>query len=264
MTPNTDTQEVKLVHGIRGGIPNERMEQIHAGLPRSLELKKLHPYLETEDPFIAFGSGHTKAHAQVRLSQGWHLLNEARFALVEADACKVFYEECEPNLIEAIYWRRFYFDDAVLRLCSSCEHLLQCVNFHWNLGVPPKSIGLGKVITAAAKSTVPEVNGAVATSLRGLTTEWKDCKTYRNDWVHNERPGVAGLGWEISFNKQSIPPQMAEVLKVLKKSGYPPTTGSLKSIGFGKGREIGDLDRIVRTAFCQLFGAYEGVTPLLA
>jgi hypothetical protein len=31
----------EVVQGIRGGIPNERMEQIQAGLPRCLDLKKL-------------------------------------------------------------------------------------------------------------------------------------------------------------------------------------------------------------------------------
>jgi len=249
------------VYGIRGGIPNQRMEQINAGLPRSFELQKLHPYLETENPFVILGCEQTKARAQVRLSQGWHLLNEGRTALVEADACKVFYEECEPNPVEAIYWRRFYLDDASLRLCSSGEHLLQCVNFYWKLGVPPKRISLQKVVTAAEKSNVPDVNAVAARTLRSLTTEWDDCKKYRNDWVHNERPGIAGLAWEISFSdKQSVPRQMAQVLK---QSGYP-STATVRSIGFGTGRQIGELDRVVRTVFCQLFRAYEGVAPLVA
>src|ERR1017187_9179664 len=190
MTPNTGNQEVGLVHGIRGGIPNDRMEHIQAGLPRSFELRNLNPCLD--NPLAALGSELTKVHAHVRLSQGWHLLNEARSALIEADACKVFYEECEPNPVEAVYRCRFYLDDAVLRLCSSCEHLLQCVNLYWGLSLPKKRRNslLVVVITEAEKSNLPQVSGDVATSLRGLGTDWTECTRYRNAWVHDLRPGI--------------------------------------------------------------------------
>jgi hypothetical protein len=263
MTPTTENQEIKLVHGIRGGIPNDRMKQIHAGLPRSLELQHLNPYLEIDNPLVTFGSKPTKIRAYVRLSQGWHLLNEARIALIEAEACKVFYEECEPNPIEAIYWCRFYLDDAALRLCSSCEHLLQCVNFYWGLGVPPKSTDLfKKVITAAEKSSLPQVSADAATSLRGLTTDWRECKKYRNDWVHNERPGIAGIAWEVSFkesNAEDIPPAISQALK---ESGHPPIPS--RKTSFGTGRKIAELHRIVISAYLQLFGVYEHLAPLLA
>jgi hypothetical protein len=255
MTPNADAdnQKAKHVHGIRGGIPNERMEQIQAGLPRSLELRNLNPCLE--NPLVALGSKHTKIRAHVRLSQGWHLLNEARIALIEAEACTAFYEECEPNPTEAVYWCRFYLDDAILRLYSSRESLLLAVRYYWGLTIPKKSRDslLVKVITAAATSNLPEVSGDVTTALRGLTTDWTTCKEYRDDWVHNERPAIEGLGWEVLFkpsNARDIPPI------ILKELRYP-ATASGHSVSVGTGRKIGELHQAVRNAYGQLLGVYE-------
>jgi hypothetical protein len=263
MSADTGNQEADLVHGMRGGIPNDRMERIHAGLPRSIELRNLNSCLE--NPLVALGSGPTKVHGHVRLYQGWHLLNEARIALIEADACKLFYEECQPNPIEAIYRCRFYLDDAALRLYSSCEHLLQSVNLYWGLGVPIKSRGLfAKVIAEAEKSNLPELSADVATGLRGLGPDWEACKKYRNDWVHNERPGIAGLERELSFgprNAQDIPPA---IVKAIKDSGHLlSVTGSGKSVSVRGGLEINELRRIVRNAYCQLLGVYERLAPLL-
>jgi hypothetical protein len=262
MTPKTSNKKSKIVHGIRGGIPADRMEQIQAALPRSMDLQDLNPCLV--DPIAALGSEQTKVRAHVRLSQGWHLLNEVRSALIEAEACKVFYEECEPNTMEAIYWARFYLDDAALRLNSSGEHLLRSMIYYWSLGVDPKAREslLIKVITASGKSHLPQVSEVVATSLRGLTTDWNECKKYRDDWVHNERPGIDGLGWEVSFNRwtmRDIPP---EVVRHMEQSGHP-IAASGKSVSLGTGRKISELNRIVRGAYSQLFSAYERLAPLL-
>jgi Cthe_2314-like HEPN len=261
MTPNKENHKAKIAHGLRGGIPNDRMEQIQMGLPRSLELRNLNPCLE--DPLATLGSKGTKLikiQAYVRLSQGWHLLNEARSALIEAEACKVFYEEREPNPVEALYRCRFYLDDAALRLCSSCEHLLQCVNFYWGLGVPIKSRDLfRKVITETERSNLPEVSGEVTTSLRGVTTtEWEECKKYRNNWVHNERPGIDGLDWEVSFKSRNVQDIPAAILEELRIPVVPR-----KSIRVGTGRKIAELHRVVRNAYCQLFGVYERLAPLV-
>jgi hypothetical protein len=251
-----------MIHGMRGGIPTTRMEQIQLGLPRSFELRNLNPCLL--NPIFVPGSEHTKIRAHVRLSQGWHLLNEARSALIEAEACKVFYEECEPNPVEAIYRCRFYLDDAALRLYSSCEHLLKSVTFYWGLSLAAKSRDslLVKVVAAAEKSGLPLVSGDVTTSLRGLTTDWTECKKYRDDWVHNERPGIDGLDWEVSFKSGNAPDIPAEIVHALKESGYP-VAASGKSVSIGIGRKIAELHRVVRNAYCQLFGVYEHLAPLL-
>jgi hypothetical protein len=247
-----------MIHGMRGGITAARMEQIHASLPYSLELRNLNPCLE--NPLAKLGSEHAKSHAHVRLSQGWHLLNEARTALIEAEACKAFYEECEPNPVEAVYRCRYYLDDAILRLYPSCEHLLRSVIFYWSLSIPKvRNSLLEKVIAAAESSGIPEVSGDVTASLRSLATDWKECKKYRDDWVHNERPALQGLEFEVLFKKWNEADIPEPILRALGIS--PKASGS--KIVVGKGRTISDLNGVARNSYCQLFGVYERLVPLL-
>jgi hypothetical protein len=132
---NTEGQRSDLIYGMRGGVPSDLMEQIHLALPYSMALRDAHPYLA--DVFAApFVVGMNQMQARLRLSDGWHMLNQARAALIEAEACKIFYEQIQPDPTEAIYRCRFYLDDAALRLHSSCEHLLGCIAVRWDLHAP--------------------------------------------------------------------------------------------------------------------------------
>ncbi|MGI8962044.1 MAG: hypothetical protein ACR2IV_20260 [Bryobacteraceae bacterium] len=120
------------VFGMRGGIPGDRMKQIHSELPYSLLVRELAPILV--DPLSALKLfGINKVEGIVRLSEGWHLLNESRSALVEADACKIFYQEVQPNPTEAIYRSRFFLDDATLRLHPSCLYAIDFVRIYWSV-----------------------------------------------------------------------------------------------------------------------------------
>ena len=65
MTPTTEHQEVKLIHGMRGAIPSDRMEQIHLQLPYSMTLRDVLPYLA--DPLAAPLVRGDKMRARVRL-----------------------------------------------------------------------------------------------------------------------------------------------------------------------------------------------------
>ncbi len=293
MTPTPENREVELVHGMRGGIPSERMEQIHLGLPYSMELRDVLPYLA--DPLAAPLVRIDRMRARVRLSDGWHTLNQARMALVESEACKVFYEDVQPDPVEADYHCRFYLDDAALRLYSSCEHLLWCVVAYWNLPsnvsqrkvrrslwvlvkrivvhltrdllnvargktvdrLPPL---LARVIREAERSEHPQVSGEVAKILRRLRSNeaWKGCTKYRHDWVHNRLPAIKGLSSDIVFKTfdygQELPPE------ILKHVG--PKKGVKMTVGVG--RDISILRETVRNAYGELFQAYKRLAKLLA
>jgi hypothetical protein len=262
MTPNTEDQGIKLVHGMRGGIPSNRMEQIHSGLPYSITLRDVLPYLV--DPLVeAFGIKMGKMRARVRLSDGWHMLNQARIAVVEAEACTIFYEECQPNHTEALYRSLYYLDDAALRLHSSCEHMLRSVVLHWALSVPVKDSReslLVRVLNMAEHSNQSQVRVDVAKILRKLRSSnaWKACIKHRNDWVHNRLPPINGLFPDILFKafdyEKQVPPAILKYVGL--KKGVTMTVGI--------GRDIGVLHQVVRNAYGELFRVYEGLVKLLA
>jgi hypothetical protein len=250
-----------MIYGMRGGIEAAQMEAIHAGLPYSLELRTLNPCLE--NPLASLGgqtSEYSRIHALVRLSHGWHLLNEVRTALIEAEACKLFYENVEPSPMEAAYRCRFYLDDAILRLYPSCEHLLRSIIFYWGLTLPTvRRPLLAKVIAAAENSTIPDLSGTVAASLQSLAEEWQTCKKYRDDWVHNERPALQGIDFEVSFdnlNEGDIPEPISTALGL-------PTGVSGRKMVVAMGIPITELHQAVKSAYCQLFGVYERLVPLI-
>jgi hypothetical protein len=156
MTPNAENQEEKLVYGMRGGIPSDRMEQIHLGLPYSITLRDVFPYLADPlaPPLVRIG----EMQARVRLSNGWHMLNQARIALVEAEACTLFYEECQHNHTEALYRCQYYLDDAALRLHSiiaasiMLRSVAGCISFIFSKrAVQPSAVNSAHVIERSSE-----------------------------------------------------------------------------------------------------------------
>jgi hypothetical protein len=215
--------------------------------------------------------------AMVRLSDGWHMLNQARLALIEAQACTIFYTEIQKNRPEALYHCRYYLDDAALRLCSSCEHMVQFVILHWHLAITkgadpngPNSSSTAQregslvlALKAAERRNNAQVPTEVVKILRALRSSkaWRACVQHRHDWVHNRLPATSGLHPEIRFettrNLKGIPP------KILKH--LPSASGQKYAwVSFGMGSDISVFHETMRNAYGDLFRGYEGLAKLLA
>jgi hypothetical protein len=124
---------------------------------------------------------------------------------------------------------------------------------------------LVRVLRETERATLPVVRKEVAKLLRQLNASrsWKDCIVYRNLWVHNMLPAVAGLHPEVLFKrfdaKKEFPP---EVLRMLEAAGRPVTEGRKMTLAVG--RDIDELRETVRNAYGDLFRAYESLIKLLA
>ncbi|MGH9450861.1 MAG: hypothetical protein ACRD11_09985 [Terriglobia bacterium] len=176
---------------MRGVIPTEVMDRIASAYPNSVSLSD--SVVSVCYPLLGEDDRETQS-AQVRLEDGWHMLNEARVALIEAEAHRLWYEEYRkpPNHSTAIFFRKFYLDDASLRIYSSGEQLFKTVRWYWRL---PKEKGkyLLDSVLSAMKHEIP--NHPVVPLLEdiGNSDAWKDNTRYRCDWVHNKRPLIEGL-----------------------------------------------------------------------
>jgi hypothetical protein len=282
-------------YGMRGGIPAVRMQHIQNALPRSYDLRHKIPHFEDLLSGLPLrGIGFAKHRGMIGLIDGWHMINQARIALVEAEACKVFYEEVRPDPTEAKYRSRFYLDDAALRLYSSCEHLLWHTVYYWDLSLREsrwrralrtticfvaRPLGtlqrrnwctprqertplLVRVIQAAERSTRRELR-ELARPLRVLrsSNDWQTCAKYRNDWVHNKTPGIVGLNGEISFG--NVSKREVEHFRIMSSQTGAPVPRGKKKITFGVGRDMDELRRIVRNAYGDLLRAYESLIELM-
>jgi len=260
----SEEQEVEMEFGMRGGIPSNRMEQIHMALPYAISLSDTLPRLA--DPIGILFSEPGKSRAAVRLSDGWHLLNQARLALIEADACTVFYKEIKSNLDEAHFHCRYYLDDAALRLYSSCEHMVQSVVLQWSLKMPKphsRKGSLALVLDATWPPDYGQTRREVLKLLAKLRSEksWKKCVTYRNDWVHNRLPAISERFSQITFEKvdadKAFPPE------ILKYMGFKQGQ-KCKLTSLGIAPNIDELRETIRNAYCELFLVFEGLAKLLA
>ncbi len=154
--------------------------------------------------------------ASVYFRAALDLLTEARYALHEVFAHRIWYlqKKDPPNEITAAFFGRFYADDAALRLYSAGEQYLvdaikkmleikrtqlapckkRIEKQHKTAGEGQRKITRLEIIGdfLSAQETVYPFTEAI-TSLKDLE-EWKTTVDYRNRWVHEQPPTVAGMG----------------------------------------------------------------------
>ena len=145
-----------------------------------------------------------------------HTLAYAAYALREVFAHQIWYLEKKdpPNKMAAAFFGRFYADDAALRLCSAGEQYLvdaikkmleisdeQLVPYrkkrkkkYKREKINPREITKLEIVGdfLSARKTVYPFTEAI-TSLTD-SKEWKTTVDYRNRWVHEQPPTVAGMG----------------------------------------------------------------------
>jgi hypothetical protein len=148
------------------------------------------------------------------LWDGWHLLCEANLALGEAEACRVWYAELRapPNEASAKYFSRYYLDDAALRIHASSQHMFNAIKAHFNLRRVGKK-RRGKNLLESTLDALEHKNAksAAVRWLRGLNSNpaWAACEDYRNRWVHNNRPVLAGLEPNLTLARVVVDPGAA-------------------------------------------------------
>jgi len=127
-------------------------------------------------------------------------LAEARYALLESFAHKIWYLEkmSPPNEFAAVFFGRFYADDAALRLYSAAEHLAKAAVYIFDIADDKiVSNRTGSRFTTVRKILLQEQPTHLITSAIDElhnSNEWQDTIGYRNTWVHQQPPIVEGLG----------------------------------------------------------------------
>jgi hypothetical protein len=178
---------------VRERLPLEQQRQIESTLPNSVDLQQT--VFRFCTPLV--GEDEPVRKAQMYFLGGWHLLNESRFALIEAESCRIWYEELKKptRKSSALWFQRYYLDDAALRLYSSCSHILKAIKLYWGLEFGKKRRGQTPVIETreALQKKLPRSRVVIALRAIESSVDWAQCASYRNRWVHEDRPAVVGL-----------------------------------------------------------------------
>jgi hypothetical protein len=195
--------------------------------------------------------------ALLRLWDCWELLNEARYALLEADASRVWYDEVRepPDRTTAIYFSRYYLEDAALRAYAGCERMLRSIPEYWRVPQPKgskRARGIPLLTTTIRRLSAWRLSHPVLLWLKGLdeNPEWRQCMQIRKDWVHGQRPNIVGLGppMSMTFTRTELPGCVVDQVGV-KQLGQTP---------------IEELRRTVREAYIALFDVYANLFQLVS
>lgn len=126
-----------------------------------------------------------------------------RVALFEYFAHGEYYRTVRRRPVEmvAIFFERFFLDDAAVRMYSAGEHLANAIAFMNNISdadlKPFRGGGRSsqQAVVAAyfrkhhSRSKLTQIMRALAKS-----ADWEFTIKYRNRWVHEQPPSIAGLG----------------------------------------------------------------------
>jgi ribosomal protein S13 len=202
----------------RGKLDKETSARVEKELPDVLGVRRSSLYLQPDFISMGFPSGSTIPIASVCLQDATSVLQEARYALLEALAHVVWYrEKCEPpNEKLAVFFGKFYADDAALRIYAAGEHLANAIiNM---LQIKKEVSDFKKLKLAKSKNVVSQQaivgnylvvndpNHEITKAIVRLkeSEEWKKTRKYRDDWVHGKPPIIDGMGIEYERRNRLI------------------------------------------------------------
>ena len=193
----------------RGKLDKETAARVESGLPNLTEIRKATLSLQPDFISMGFPPGSTIPIAAVCLQDVTSTLQEVRYALFESLAHLVWYlEKSEPtNEHLAVFFGRFYADDAALRLYAAGEHLAKAITCSLGISNPDlkkhrktgRRDDQGSEQSAVGKYLKAErFDHPITKTIVKLIDhdEWLQTINYRNEWVHSKPPIVEGQGIE--------------------------------------------------------------------
>jgi hypothetical protein len=153
---------------------------------------------------VRFSSDSSIPVASVCLRDTVDVLCDVKFALFEAFAHKVWFEnyEVQSKRWAGAHLARFFADDAALRLYSAGLHLDAGLNNIFEISSKHVS-KRGKrkrtnhrLVAMSDYLDKEKPNTKITESIKDLiaSTDWNAAVDYRNKWVHNQPPLISGVG----------------------------------------------------------------------
>lgn len=198
----------------RGKLDKLTGNRIASELPDVIEIRKATLQLQPDFISLQYPPGSRIPIASVCLQDVTSTLEEVRHALFEALAYILWYRERNdpPNDHLAVFFGRFYLDDAALRLYAAGEHLAEAIVCMLEIDKDglrkyrktgrPDDLGsqqsaLGKFLKA--EMSAHPITKAISELIN--STEWLPTIKYRDVWVHRKPPIVEGMG--ISYERRN-------------------------------------------------------------
>lgn len=194
---------------VRGKIEKEFAALIEAQLPDMSEVRPA----SFRDPNLMsanFPLGSSIPIATICLQDCTSALQEVRYALLESLLhIAWFRERAEPkDESAAVFFGKFYADDAALRLYAAGEHLANAIICMLEIKNELRSFSKSKLMAkksvTSRQATVgiylaenkPDHQMTTAVMQLNDSEDWQKTRRYRDDWVHSKPPIIKEMGIE--------------------------------------------------------------------
>lgn len=187
----------------RGLLTDEQLHSINAQLESVDDLRTTALSLAPDFLAMNFGPEVQVPISAVCFHDCTETLAQIRYALFEHFAHGLYYREVSapPDPLVAIFFEKYYLDDAAFRLYAAAEDLANAIIFMLDvkdnqLAPYRKSNRVSQQGIVAAYLVKEHANQPLTEVLVdfGRSEEWIFTMNYRNRWVHEQPPTVAGLG----------------------------------------------------------------------
>jgi hypothetical protein len=208
---------------MRGLLTDEKREQVDKTIPAiddRISLAILQTFVTGMHDFVNEAK---LGVALACLSDARGRFTQVQLALFEAQACLLWYRELSPNAplnFQAVSGCKFYLDYVTLLLYATAEDLSYFIVYFLDLeSTLAEFLEDPAIARAVAKKKLSSNAGKVGFFLNKrmpdhpITTaimrlhknpSWRTAIDYRNTWVHDKPPIIAGLGIEFARQKHLI------------------------------------------------------------
>jgi len=186
----------------RGDLPADVWDHIKGLLP---DLKSRFDQVHSWDPNMIAVAFHHESDipvAVVCLIDTVRTVAAVRYALLECYAHGVYYRDvAQPREeMSAVWFERYYVDDAVFRLYAAAEHLANGLILMFE--ITDDQLAPFKKRTTSQQAAIgrllmtqkPDLGISRALEALVASKEWRAAMKYRGEWVHEQPPLVSGLG----------------------------------------------------------------------
>lgn len=170
-------------------------------------------------------------------------MEETRYALHEAMAHRVYYiDVVQPkNEITAVFFTRYYADDAALRLYSAGERLAEAIVEMLEIGdvklapYAEKRVSRQSIVGNYLREREPASPITQAVRTLWESNDWRRTMAYRNEWVHDQPPLIKGLGVVFRRGKRWTPSQTKNRFEMVYGQGDEPKLSAEELLEFTHG-----------------------------
>lgn len=189
----------------RGKLDKDLAAKVERELPSITDLRKATLTLQPDIISMRFPPGSAIPIAAVCLQDVTSTMEEVRYALFESLAHLVWHREKAqpPHEVFAVFFGRFYADDAALRLFTAREHLTEAIICMLEISNEDlkayRKLGSARkdqlsVLEVGLTNDKPDHPVAEAIGKLFKSEHWPRTMRYRNEWVHSKPPILKGTG----------------------------------------------------------------------